>query len=208
MRGCFITLEGCEGVGKSTQINLLKQYLEQKNIKALFLREPGGTALGEKLREIILDVNNKEMSDECEAMLYATARIQLVKQVLLPHLNNGEIVFCDRYYDSSIAYQGFARGLGEDFIKKINSYAIENCPPDKTIFFNLDPETAFLRKGGADSGDRIEQQGIAFHKKVYEGYLELLKQEPDRIISVVPDGSKEDTHKKVVSIVDEILKQR
>ena len=208
MKGCFITLEGGEGVGKSTQIALLKSYLEKKNIKALFLREPGGTAIGEKLREIILDVKNKEMSDECEAMLYATARIQLVKEVLLPHLSNGELIFCDRYYDSSIAYQGFARGLGEDFIKKINSFAIENCPPDKTVFFNLDPVKAFSRKGGADADDRIEQHGIEFHQKVYKGYLKLMEDEPQRIVSVVPDGTKEDTHSKVVKIVEDVLKNR
>ena len=119
MKGKFITLEGCEGVGKSRQIKLLEQYLIENGIKYFLTREPGGTPTSEKIREIILDGKNTQIVDECEALLYASARVQLLKEVVAPKLNDGELVICDRYIDSSFAYQGYARGLGVDFIENI-----------------------------------------------------------------------------------------
>ncbi len=199
MKGKFITFEGCEGSGKSTQIALVKKYLDENNIDYIFTREPGSTDISEKIRSLILDVNNKEMSNECEALLYASARAQLISEKLLPALNAGKLVFCDRYIDSSMAYQAYARGLGEEFLKNINAYAINNCYPDYTIFLNISPEKAFKRKGGMDKDDRLEQSGLEFHKKVYEGYLKILEKESDRFISIDPSGTVNETHQKIIT---------
>ena len=198
MKGKFITFEGCEGSGKSTQIELFRKYLENNGIEYLFVREPGGTEISEKIRAIILDVQNKEMTDEAEALLYASARAQLIKEKILPALNSGKLVLCDRYIDSSFAYQAYARGLGMDFISKINSYAIENCMPDKTVFLNISSRDAFLRKGGADKDDRIELSGADFHQKVYEGYLKVAKDYPDRFLLIDCLGEKQQTHKNII----------
>ncbi len=198
MKGKFITFEGCEGSGKSTQIELFRKYLEKKGIEYLFVREPGGTEISEKIRAIILDVNNKEMCDEAEALLYASARAQLIKEKILPALNSGKLVLCDRYIDSSFAYQAHARGLGIDFISKINSYAIENCMPDKTVFLNISSKDAFMRKGGADKDDRIELSGEDFHQKVYEGYLKVAKMYPERFLLIDCLGEKQQTHKNII----------
>ncbi len=199
MRGKFITFEGCEGSGKSTQVALMEKYLKDNNIKYDFTREPGGTEISEKIRSIILDIKNVEMCDECEALLYASARAQLIKQRIIPALESGKLVFCDRYIDSSIAYQAFARGLGEEYIKKINDYAIKNCYPDYTVFLNISPMEAFKRKGGVDKDDRLEQSGFEFHQKVYEGYLKILEKEPNRVISIDCSGTKDETHNKIIS---------
>lgn len=198
MKGKFITFEGCEGSGKSTQIELFRKYLEKKGIEYLFVREPGGTEISEKIRSIILDVNNKEMCDEAEALLYASARAQLIKEKILPALNSGKLVLCDRYIDSSFAYQAYARGLGIDFISKINVYAIENCMPDKTVFLNISSKDAFMRKGGADKDDRIELSGEDFHQKVYEGYLKVAKDYPERFLLIDCLGEKQQTHKNII----------
>ncbi len=198
MKGLFITFEGCEGSGKSTQIALFRDYLEQKKIEYVFVREPGGTQISEKIRSIILDVNNSEMTDEAEALLYASARAQLIKEKILPALRQGKLVLCDRYIDSSFAYQAYARGLGMDFISKINSYAIENCMPDKTVFLNISSKDAFLRKGGADKDDRLELSGEDFHQKVYEGYVSLSKIYPERFIMIDCLGEKEQTQQNII----------
>lgn len=198
MKGKFITFEGCEGSGKSTQIELFRKYLEKNGIEYLFVREPGGTEISEKIRAIILDVRNCEMTDEAEALLYASARAQLIKEKILPALKSGKLVLCDRYIDSSFAYQAYARGLGMDFISKINSYAIENCMPDKTVFLNISSKDAFLRKGGADKDDRIELSGADFHQKVYEGYLKVAKIYPDRFLLIDCLGKKEQTHQNII----------
>ena len=198
MKGLFITFEGCEGSGKSTQIELYRNYLERKNIEYLFVREPGGTEISEKIRSIILDVNNSEMCDEAEALLYASARAQLIKEKILPAIEEGKLVLCDRYIDSSFAYQAYARGLGMDFISKINSYAIENCMPTKTVFLNISSKDAFLRKGGADKDDRLELSGEDFHQRVYDGYVSLSKIYPERFIMINCLGEKEQTHKNII----------
>ena len=198
MKGKFITFEGCEGSGKSTQVAMFKNYLDKNNINYDFTREPGGTNISEKIRKIILDIENSEMCDECEALLYASSRAQHIKERILPALESGKLVFCDRYIDSSIAYQAYARGLGLDFITKINSYAINNCMPNYTIFLNISHEDAFKRKGGMDADDRLEQSGFEFHEKVYKGYLEILKNNSDRVIPIDCSGSKEQTHEKII----------
>jgi dTMP kinase len=198
MKGKFITLEGCEGVGKSRQLKMLEDFLVRNEVKYYFTREPGGTDISEQIRKIILDEKNVKMTDECEAMLYASARIQLVKEEILPRVEKGELVVCDRYIDSSFAYQGEARGLGETFVKNINSFVMENCMPDLTLFLNLSPEQAFKRKGGVDKNDRLELSGLEFHQKVYNGYLNLAKKYPERIVVIDASGEKEQTHAKII----------
>ena len=199
MKGKFVTFEGCEGVGKSKQIHLLEEYLKRNGIDYYLTREPGGTSVSEQIRAVILDSKNASMTDECEAMLYAAARVQLLKEEIKPRLDAGQLVLCDRYIDSSFAYQAYARGLGFDFVKMINSYAIENFSPDCTLFLNLTPAEAFKRKGGVDKNDRVELSGAEFHQKVYEGYVSLSKIFSDRITSIDASGSKEQTHQKIIN---------
>ena len=198
MKGIFITLEGCEGVGKSRQTEMLKEYLQKIGKDFYFTREPGGTAISEKIRNIILDKNNSEMTDECEALLYASSRVQLIKEEILPRLQQGELVLCDRYIDSSFAYQGYARGLGLEFVEKLNDYAIKNCMPDITIFLDLPPMQAFKRKGGIDTKDRLELSGMAFHEKVYDGYKKVAEKYSDRFMVIDASGEREQTHNKII----------
>ncbi len=200
MRGAFVTFEGCEGSGKSTQIRLLCQKLTEAGVDFVVTREPGGSDVAEQIRRIILDGKNVNMCDECEALLYAAARIQHLKEIVEPALAGGKLVICDRYVDSSLAYQGAARGLGEDYISDINSVALEKYPPDLTVFLNIPPDKAFERKHGADKGDRMEQQGLGFHRKVYAGYLALLDKYP-RICAVECDGTKYETAEKIFALL-------
>ena len=202
IRGKFITFEGCDGCGKSTQLKMFADYLSANKIPHIFTREPGGGKISECIRESILDGRNGEMTDECEALLYAAARVQHIHDRVEPALKEGKIVICDRYIDSSFAYQAYARGLGFDFIADINSYAVKNYLPDLTIFIDLSPEEAFSRKHGADENDRMEQAGEAFHKKVYEGYRELLKKYPAQMIPVDCSGNKFQTHEKIVALLE------
>ncbi len=203
-RGKFITFEGCDGCGKSTQLKKLSEYLEKNGVAHIFTREPGGGKISEDIRAILLNGKNTEMTDECEALLYAAARVQHLSDRVEPALKEGELVICDRYVDSSFAYQAFARGLGEDFIGKINAYALENYLPDVTIFIDLSAEDAFRRKHGADENDRLEQAGLAFHNKVYNGYKTLAEKYPDRIVCV--DGKK--TPDEIFADVVTVLKTR
>ncbi len=202
MRGAFITFEGCEGSGKSTQIRLLSEKLTAIGADFIITREPGGSDVAEQIRKIILDGKNVAMCDECEALLYAAARIQHLKEIVEPALAAGKLVICDRYVDSSLAYQGAARGLGEKYIEDINAVALDCYPPDLTVFLNISPERAFERKHGADKGDRMEQQGLNFHRRVYEGYLSLLKKYP-RICAVECGGTKYETAERVFALLKE-----
>ncbi len=203
-RGKFITFEGCDGCGKSTQLKLLSEHLAKENVPHIFTREPGGGKISEAIREILLNGKNTEMTDDCEALLYAAARMQHLADRVEPALAEGKLVVCDRYVDSSLAYQAYARGLGVDFIAQINGQALKKYRPDVTIFIDLTPEAAFLRKHGADENDRLEQAGMAFHRRVYEGYKTLAAQEPDRI--AVVDGNK--TPQEIFADVLQILRAR
>lgn len=204
MRGKFITFEGCDGCGKSTQLKMLSEYLTENSVAHVFTREPGGGKISEAIREILLNGKNTEMTDECEALLYAAARMQHLADRVEPALAQGKLVVCDRYVDSSLAYQAYARGLGVDFIGRINAKALEKYPPDVTVFIDLTPEDAFKRKHGADENDRLEQAGMAFHKRVYDGYKALEKAYPERIVAV--DGKQ--TPQEIFAQVLRILKER
>ena len=190
MKGKFVTFEGCEGSGKSTQIRLLSERLKKAGIPHMVTREPGGSDIAEQIRDIILSGRNTAMCDECEALLYAAARAQHLREKVQPALEAGMLVLCDRYVDSSLAYQGYARGLGTDFVAAINGFAMRDFRPDLTLFLDISPRAAFERKHGADEGDRMEQLGLAFHEKVYEGYLKLAESCPGRIVKVDCSGNK------------------
>ena len=202
-RGKFITFEGCDGCGKSTQLKMLSEYLTDNGIPHIFTREPGGGKISEEIRGILLNAKNSEMTDECEALLYAASRVQHLADRVEPTLAKGELVVCDRYVDSSLAYQGYARGLGADFVEKINAFALEKYLPDVTVFIDLSPEDAFRRKHGADENDRLEQAGMAFHQRVYEGYKALAEKYPKRIVCVDGKQTPDEVFADVVKILEE-----
>ena len=143
------------------------------------------------------------MTNECEALLYAEARAQHITQTILPALNEGKLVLCDRYIDSSYAYQAYARGMGLEFIKKVNSFAIENCMPDYTVFLDISSNEAFARKGGQDKDDRLEQVGLDFHERVYEGYKKTIVNEPERFLLINCKGTKQQTHQNIINALKE-----
>jgi dTMP kinase len=203
-RGKFITFEGCEGVGKSAQIRMLAAYLTAHGVTPVLTREPGGTALSEKIRALILSKTNKPDA-LCEALLYAAARANHVKTVIKPALLKGQIVICDRFTDSTLAYQAYARGLNPDGITMLNDLASDGCTPDATVFLDLPPDEAFRRKGGADIADRMENESRAFHFAVYRGYKALAVKYPSRIITVDAGGSKQRTHDKVLRALSGLL---
>ena len=202
-RGKFITFEGCDGCGKSTQLRLLSKYLTDNGIAHIFTREPGGGKISEAIRDILLNGKNMEMTDECEALLYAASRVQHLSDRVEPALDEGKLVICDRYVDSSFAYQAYARGLGLDFIRKINAFALEKYLPDVTIFIDLTPEAAFKRKHGADENDRLEKAGMEFHKRVYEGYKAVAAAEPNRVMCVDGTQTPQEIFADVVKILQE-----
>ena len=201
MKGTFITFEGCEGAGKSTQIRLLSQYLAERGKECVVTREPGGSAISEAIRTVILDGKNTAMTDECEALLYAAARAQHLSDTVLPALEAGKTVLCDRYLFSSFAYQGYGRGLDMDFLRAVNSFALQGHMPDITLFLDIPPRSAFERKHGADRNDRIEQAGEAFHARVYQGYLRLAEEYPGQIVRVDCSGTKFETNEKIRALL-------
>ncbi len=192
----FVTFEGSEGVGKSTQLRLLKTYLEQTGQPAVYIREPGSTEISEQIRAVILDKANSAMEDMTEALLYAASRAQLVREVILPAIDEGKLIICDRYIDSSVAYQGYGRGLGAQTIKYINAYAIGNCMPDVTVFLDLPPKKNWR---GDRQDDRIEQQSDEFFERVYKGYLAEIELSPSRFVCIKPEFDKNATSQKIIS---------
>jgi len=205
-RGKFITFEGGDGCGKSTQIGLAVDYLISKGHEVLSTREPGGTKIGEKIRAILLDPENAEMADISEMMLYAAARAQIAREVISPALAEGRLVICDRWVDSSLVYQGAARGLG-GAVRVVNEYAAgELFSPDATILLDLEPGEALARAGGTGGAhDRIESLGAAWQSKVRGAYLELAAIEPERIHVVGAAGSPEEVHARVKTVLDLVL---
>lgn len=186
----FITLEGPEGSGKTSAIKLVREALEQMGHEIIITREPGGTPISEQIRNVILDKDNTAMDSRTEALLYAASRRQHLVEKIWPALKEGKIVFCDRYLDSSLSYQGYARGLGIDDILKVNEYATEGTFPHITFLFDIDPELGLERinKNKDREVNRLDVEKLSFHQKVREGYLILSKRFPDRYIVI--DASK------------------
>ena len=202
----FITLEGPEGSGKTSVISVVKDQLEKLNYQVILTREPGGTPISEQIRNVILDKENTAMDYRTEALLYAASRRQHLVEKIWPSLKAGKIVFCDRYLDSSLAYQGYARGLGFDEILKVNEYATEGTYPDLTFLFDIEPELGLERinKNSNREVNRLDVEKLSFHHKVRNGYLELSKKFKDRYI-VVDASLPIDQVAKIV--FDEIIKR-
>ena len=202
-RGLFISIEGPDGAGKSTQLNNIRMFFQERGIETVFTREPGGTAIGEKIREILLDKSHVEMNPMTEAMLYAAARAQHVAQVIKPALIEGKVVVCDRFVDSSVAYQGYGRNLG-DSVEIINSYAVAGVMPDLTILMKLDPSIGRNRIGSRDK-DRLELEKDTFHTSVFEGYLALEEKYPERIFGIDASRTIEDIKCDIYKKLEEVL---
>lgn len=205
-QGIFITFEGGDGSGKSTQIQLLQEFLAGRGYDVLLTREPGGTGISESIREILLDPKNGEMSPMTECMLYAAARAQLVSKVIRPALQRGSVVICDRFVDSSYAYQAYGRELG-DAVEEINRYGIGDCMPDLTIYLRLDPEAGKQRISGR-LRDRMESESDAFHRRVFEGYEDLCRRFPDRILAIDASGTIEEIGGRIRQAVEDRLRNR
>ena len=202
-RGLFITFEGPDGSGKTTQIERLKVFLKEKGYDAVLTREPGGTAIGEKLRAIVLDKNNTEMDYMTEALIYAAARAQHVAQVIKPALESGKTVICDRFMDSSIVYQGYGRKLG-DCVRIINEYAVRGCFLDITFLLKVDPAVG-KRRIKADLQDRLELEDLEYHKTVFQAYEELEKQYPRRIIGINAERSIDEISAEIKEHIGRLL---
>ncbi|OYD06390.1 dTMP kinase [Paludifilum halophilum] len=193
MKGCFITLEGSEGGGKSTQAALISQYMDDKGIPYLTTREPGGTAIGDRVRRILLDPSLSEMALRTEILLYAASRAQLVEQVIRPALNDGKVVICDRYVDSSIVYQAYGPGGDLQEVIDINQTATGGLKPDRTYILDLPVEEGNLRlKSRGYDTDRMEQKGRDFHRRVRRGFLEQARLDPERCMIVDATRSAEE----------------
>jgi dTMP kinase len=199
MRGKFITFEGSEGCGKSTQSGLLYGYLKKKGYPAVYLREPGGTSISEKIRKILLDPGN-HITAECETLLYMAARSQLVAGVIKPALSKGKIVICDRFLDSTLAYQGSGLGVDIALIKRLGNFVTGGIKPDLTIFLDL-PVKRGLKHRKLQK-DRIEKRSIAYHLRVRRGYLKLAILEPKRIKIIKVDKDKQKTQLKIRELID------
>ena len=203
MEGIFITMEGPDGSGKTTQIDLLKKYLEYRGYDIVIAREPGGTTIGEAIREIILNPDYNEMGHMTELLLYASARAQLVNQVIKPALAEGKAVICDRFVESSAVYQGIGRGLGVDTVYEVNNFALGDVKPKLTIFMDLDAEDGIKRKKKQAELDRMEQEDLSFHKRVVEGYRQLAKLYPERIVPINATLPIDEIHSMIVQEVEQ-----
>lgn len=205
--GLFITFEGPDGSGKTTIANLVYKKLTEKGNEVLLTREPGGSEIAEQIRNIILDRKNTEMDKKTEALLYAAARRQHLVEKVLPALKENKIVICDRFVDSSLVYQGVARGIGIEKVYNINLFAIEDIMPNFTIFFDIDPEEGIKRtkKDNKRTLDRLDLEDLSFHQKVYDGYKEVIKRYPNRIITIDASKSIENVLEDVMKIIEEHL---
>lgn len=205
MKGLFITMEGPDGSGKTTQIKMLKGKLEEEGYEVVVTREPGGTKISEKIRQIILDKANIEMDNVAEALLYASSRAQHVAEIIKPAIEKGGIVISDRFVDSSVVYQGIGRGLGIELVEQINKPAIRGFMPDITFLFKLSPDIGINRKVNQGDKDRLEREDLDFHKRVYEGYLKLEKLYPSRIKGIDANQSVEEIHHEIVRSVNNLI---
>ena len=195
--GVFITLEGGEGVGKTTQQALLVERLRQEGYACLCTREPGGTALGKTLRELLL--HGDPFSPLAELLLYAADRAEHVSKVIAPALAAGQVVVCDRFTDSTLAYQGYGRGIDLDLIRQLNRWVTDGLQPDLTLWLDLPPEVGLARSG---SCDKLEQEHLEFHRRVYQGFQALAAAEPQRIVRISAQGSPAEVAARLWSVVE------
>lgn len=206
MAGMFITLEGPDGSGKTTVSKLVEQRLKEENYKVLLTREPGGIDIAEQIRLIILDTKNTAMEARTEALLYAAARRQHLVEKVQPAINEGYIVLCDRFIDSSLVYQGIGRNIGIEEVYKMNLFAIEDTMPNKTIFFDLPYQEGLKRISGSTRvADRLDLESDEFHKNVYEGYLKICDKYKDRIIKIDASKSIEEVADQVIRVIKDLI---
>lgn len=212
MRGLFITVEGPDGSGKTTQARLLSDYLRRRG-DVLYSREPGGTIVGEQIRQILL--GDAAMSAQAEMLLFAASRAQFVSEIVEPALRAGRIVLSERYVDSSLAYQGYARGLGVDLVRMVNGVATQGLQPDLTLLLDIDPDVGLTRAQTTDGkegprgiGDRLEQEGVEFQRQVRAGFLSIAQEEPHRVRVIDASRAQEIVHGDIVRHVDEFLRAR
>ena len=207
MRGLFITLEGGDGAGKSTQIRNIERFFEEKGLVVVHTREPGGTPISEKLRNILLDNSNTEMADVTEMMIYAASRAQNVREFILPALERGEIVICDRFVDSSIAYQAYGRELG-DMVGIVNHYATGGLTPDITFWLDIDPQAGKMRAAKAGDLDRLELEQMDFHYRVYDGYKRLAEDDPGRVKRIDASDTVDSIKDAIYAHLEELCRAR
>lgn len=197
MRGQFITFEGPEGAGKSTQLGLLHEWMKSVGLPVRVTREPGGTALGAGIREVLLTPRDEEVSPLAELLLYEADRAQHVSRVIRPALEAGEHVLCDRFFDSTTAYQAYGRGLPLDLVEGMNIRATEALVPDMTFLLEASPEEGLRRARAGAQGDRLEGESLAFHERVWKGFVEIARREPGRF-RLIPSGTIEEVHARIL----------
>jgi dTMP kinase len=211
MKGTFITFEGIEGSGKSTQISLLSNYLTATGVRHVLTREPGGTLIGDQVRKILLDPANRALDPAAELLLYAASRAQHLREIIIPALADGTNVLCDRFSDATLAYQGYGRGLDIEMIRALDRIVTAGMRPDLTLLFDIEAASGIARARGRNNSRgleaeaRFENEELAFHERVRQGYLTLVAQEPVRIRVVDASSSPEAVQSKVRKIVDESL---
>ena len=208
MKGLFVSFEGIEGTGKTIQSRLLYEYLVKNGYNVILTEEPGGTRIGLKIRDVLLSVENKEITPVTELLLYNASRAQHLKELILPALNEGGIVITDRFSDSTVAYQGYGRGIDSKLIDSLERMVTEGLKPDITLLLDLDAETGLLRNKGINKTDRLELEDLKFHKKVRAGYLQIAAREPERIKLIDSSGSIEEIQRKIIDIVTSCIKSR
>jgi dTMP kinase len=212
--GLFLSMEGPDGAGKTTQARLLKERLEKLGLKVLLTREPGGTPIGEEIRKLLLNPDFREMTVTCEVLLYSAARAQLISQCIYPALMKGYIVISDRYLDSNLVYQGLAGGEKPEMIEAINMWAAGRLLPEVTFLLDIDVETSLLRLQGKEPeapgwrGDRVEQKELSYHRKVRQGFLNLASREPQRFFVIQAGDRPEAVHEQIWRKTQELLHKR
>ncbi len=205
MKGTFISFEGIEGTGKSTQARLLSEYLKGKGFDVVLTEEPGGTQIGLRIRELLLSVEHQGMLPLTELLLYNASRAQHIKEVIIPAIDRGSIVITDRFTDSTIAYQGYGRGIDLILIDSIDLIAAEKLRPDITILLDLDVEVGLKRNRGINKADRLELEDVKFHQRVRNGYHDLAAKKPERIKLINASGDIEEIHSRIISIIKDFI---
>ncbi len=205
-KGLFFTFEGIDGAGKSTQLKFFQDWLKELGKDVLIVREPGGTVIGEKIREVLLNKKNGGMVPMTELLLFEAARAQITEEVIKPSLAAGKVVICDRFYDSTYAYQGYARGMGSETVTYLNNLATAGLAPDMTFVMDIDADFALERRvGRGEAADRMEALGISFQREVRKGYLEAAEKEPERIKVVDASGTPEEIFESIKKLAKEVL---
>lgn len=209
MRGWFVTFEGPEGSGKTTQLHLMAPWLESQNIPVVVTREPGGTPVGESIREVLHDCAHTEITSETEILLYSASRAQHVAEIVRPAIEAGKVVLCDRFSDSTYAYQGYGRGLSLSDLRQITTFATQSLTPDLTLYLDVPPEVGLQRrKTSGEALNRLDRESLAFHQRVRAGYLELMKADPGRWRYVDATGTPDAIQERLREILLEAITQR